>query len=65
MSRARHELTGAKLAPKDEATLKELRNRRPQEQLREIASFPPETVRDKSERNRQVLLLDKEVLTRC
>ena len=31
-----HEVTGAKLAPKDEATLNELRNKRPQEQLREI-----------------------------
>ena len=28
VSRARHELTGAKLVPKDEATLNELRNRR-------------------------------------
>ena len=36
VSRARQELTGAKLAPKDESTLNELRNRRPQEQLREI-----------------------------
>ena len=46
VSRARHELTGAKLAPKDEATLNELRNRRPQEQLREIPgdvlNFQPE-----------------------
>ena len=41
-----HELTGAKLAPKDEATWNELCNRRPQEQLREIPgdvlNFQPE-----------------------
>ena len=47
VSRARHELTDAKLAPKDEATLNELRNRRPQEQLREIPgvvlNFQPKT----------------------
>ena len=35
VSRARQELTGAQLAPKDESTLNELRNRRPHEQLRE------------------------------
>ena len=36
VSRARQELTGAALAPKNEATSRELRARRPQEQLREI-----------------------------
>ena len=57
VSRARHELTSAKL-PQDEATLNELRNR-PQEQLREIPGdvlnfqpeAPPETVRNKFERS--------------
>ena len=47
VSRARQELVGAKLAPKDQTTLNELRGRRPQEQLREIPedvmSFEPET----------------------
>ena len=32
VSRARQELVGAKLAPKDQTTLNELRRRRPQEQ---------------------------------
>ena len=36
VSRARQELTGAALAPTNEATLRELRARRPQEQLRQI-----------------------------
>ena len=35
VSRARHELTGASLAPKTRATLDELQQRRPQEQRRE------------------------------
>ena len=38
MSRARQELTGAKLAPRDESTLEELRHRRPQERLQEISA---------------------------
>ena len=36
VSRARQELTGAQLAPRDESTLEELRRRRPQERIREI-----------------------------
>ena len=36
VSRARQELTGAALAPKNEATLQELRARRPQEQVQPI-----------------------------
>ena len=52
VSRARQELVGAKLAPKDQTTLNELRGRRPQEQLREIPadvmSFELETPRCKN-----------------
>ena len=37
VSRARHELTGARLAPKTEETLAELQRTRPQEQRRQIS----------------------------
>ena len=36
MSRARQELTGAALAPKNSETLRELQRRRPQNQMNEI-----------------------------
>ena len=36
VSRARHELTGAPWAPKNEETLAQLRGQRPQEQIKEI-----------------------------
>ena len=45
VSRARHELTGAPLAPKNEETLAQLRRQRPQEQIKEIpraVSFQPD-----------------------
>ena len=38
MSRARQELTGAKLAPRDESTLEKLKRKRPQERLQEISA---------------------------
>ena len=41
VSRARHELTGAALAPKTQATFDELQRKRPQEQVRQI---PPEVM---------------------
>ena len=59
VSRARQELVGAKLAPKDQTTLNELRGRRPQEQLREIPadvmSFEPETA----------VQLDRKIFATC
>ena len=42
VSRARHELTGARLAPKNDETYRALQDRRPQEQVRAI----PEVVLD-------------------
>ena len=45
VSRARHELTGAPLAPKNEDTFRELQDRRPREQVRpiprEVLEFNP------------------------
>ena len=41
VSHARHELTGAALAPKTQATFDELQQKRPQEQVRQI---PPEVM---------------------
>ena len=38
MSRAHQELTGAKLAPRDESTLEKLKRKRPQEKLQEISA---------------------------
>ena len=59
VSRARHELTGTPLAPKTEATLADLRARRPQEQQRAIPSEVVEYVPGSP------LQLDAKNFTKC
>ena len=59
MSRARQELTGAALAPKNGATLSELRHQRPQTQLREI---PPTVLEAQPLR---AVTLDRKILHSC
>ena len=59
VSRARHELTGAALAPKTQATFDELQRKRPQEQVRQI---PPEVMGYVPE---QALMMDFALFTKC
>ena len=59
VSRARQELTGAALAPKNGATLGELRHQRPQTQLREI---PPAVLEAQPPR---AVTLDRKILHSC
>ena len=58
VSRARHELTGAPLAPKNATTLEELQSKRPVEQASPIPAvldFVPEST----------LLFDKQIFVKC
>ena len=59
VSRARQELTGAPLAPRDENTLNELRRRRPQGRLRDI---PADALEFHPERE---LKLDAKIFAEC
>ena len=59
VSRARQELTGASLAPKNGATLGELRHQRPQTQLREI---PPAVLEAQPPR---AVTLDRKIFHSC
>ena len=59
VSRARHELTGAALAPKDEITLAELRSRRPQSRAHDI----PQAIIDYIPES--PLQLDAKIFAKC
>ena len=59
VSRARHELTGVALAPKDETTLAELRSRRPQSRVHDI----PQAIIDHIPES--PLQLDEKTFAKC